>query len=125
VVFIDELPESVRLLRENLDHVGVPRDHYRIIQGDFNRSVIALSKEGYLFDIIFLDPPYDLLTYANPLKVVHKRGILSKSGVLVLERPVHIKFDGKYFNRFRVQTQGRKCLDFYRTPDQSDGEEAL
>lgn len=114
VVFIDELPESVKLLKENLDHIGVPRDHYRIIQGDFNRSVIALSKERYLFDIIFLDPPYEMLNYANPLKVVYKRGILSPVGMLVLERPSHTAFDGKYFERYRVQTLGRKCLDFYR-----------
>ncbi len=114
VVFIDELAESIKLLKENLEHIGVPRDHYRIIQGDFNRSVITLSKEKYLFDIIFLDPPYDLLNYANPLKVVYKRGILAPSGMLVLERPTHIRFDGKFFDRFRVQTQGRKCLDFYR-----------
>lgn len=114
VVFIDELAESVRLLRENLDHIGVPRDKYRIIQGDYNRSVITLSKEQYRFDIIFLDPPYDLLNYANPLKVVYKRGILDPAGIMVLERPTHIHFDGRYFDRFRVVTQGRKCLDFYR-----------
>jgi 16S rRNA (guanine(966)-N(2))-methyltransferase RsmD len=114
VVFIDELPESVKLLRENLEHIGVPRDHYRIIQGDFNRSVIALSKERYLFDIIFLDPPYEMLNYANPLKVVYKRGILAPDGMLVLERPAHTRFEGKYFERYRVQTLGRKCLDFYK-----------
>lgn len=114
VVFVDALPESVRLLRENLDHIGVPRDNYRIVQGDFNRSVISLSKERYLFDIIFLDPPYDLLNYANPLKVVYKRNILSPEGIIVLERPVHIPFDGRYFERYRILTQGRKCLDFYR-----------
>lgn len=114
VVFIDELADSIRLLKENLERIGVPRDHYRIIQGDFNRSVISLSKENYRFDIIFLDPPYDLLNYANPLKVVYKRKILAPEGMVVLERPTHIKFDGRYFDRFRVQVQGRKCLDFYR-----------
>ena len=88
-----------------LDHSSDP---------NHNRSVITLSKEQYRFDIIFLDPPYDLLNYANPLKVVYKRGILDPAGIMVLERPTHIQFDGRYFDRFRVVTQGRKCLDFYR-----------
>lgn len=114
VVFIDELPESVNLLRENLEHIGVPRDHYRILLGDYNRSVIALSKEQYKFDIIFLDPPYELLTYANPLKVLFKRGILASDGFVVLERPVFCEFEDEHFKRYRVQTLGRKCLDFYR-----------
>ena len=67
VVFIDILPESIKLLKLNIEKIGIPSDMYRIIMGDYNRSIIKLSKEGFKFDIIFLDPPYKLLDYANPL----------------------------------------------------------
>ncbi len=114
VVFIDELNENVKVLRQNLDKIGIPTDHYRIIKGDYNRSVIQLSKDGFKFDIIFLDPPYELLTYANPLKVVYKRDILKDDGIIVLERPSSLKFKNKYFECFRTQKIGNKSLDFFR-----------
>lgn len=116
VVFIDQLGETIQALRHNLDKINIPPDHYRIIKGDFNRSVIQLGKEGFKFDIIFLDPPYQLLEYANPLKVIFKRDILKENGIIVLERPTFLKFDGKYFDCYRTQKLGRKSLDFFRHP---------
>jgi len=114
VVFIDQLGETIQALRHNLEKINIPPDHYRIIKGDFNRSVIRLGKEGFKFDIIFLDPPYQLLEYANLLKVIFKRDILKENGIIVLERPTFLKFDGKYFDCYRTQKLGRKSLDFFR-----------
>lgn len=114
VVFIEELREAVKALQQNLDKIGIPADHYRIIKGDFNRSVIHLGKEGYRFDLIFLDPPYQLLEYADPLKVIFKREILKEDGVAVLERPAYLGFESKFFERYRTQKITRKCLDFFR-----------
>ena len=114
VIFIEQLGEVVKVLQHNLDKIGIPSDHYRIIKGDFNRSVIQLGKDGFKFDIIFLDPPYQLLEYANPLKVIYKRNILKDDGIVVLERPDFLKFESKYFQCYRTQNISRKCLDFFR-----------
>ncbi len=114
VVFIEQLNENVKVLQQNLDKIGVPSDHYRIIKGDYNRSIIQLAKSGFKFDIIFLDPPYSLLEYANPLKVIYKRNVLKDDGIAVLERPQELNFDSKYFECYRTQTLGRRSLDFFR-----------
>jgi 16S rRNA (guanine966-N2)-methyltransferase len=113
VVFIEELGEVVKILQHNLDKIGIPADHYRIIKGDYNRSVIQLAKEGFKFDIIFLDPPYQLLEFANPLKVIYKRDILKDNGIIVLERPTRIRFNAKYFECYKRQRLGTKVLDFF------------
>ena len=118
VVFIDLLADSIKLLKYNIEKIGIPTDHYRIIHGDYNRSVIKLSKEEFKFDIIFLDPPYKILDYANPLKVIYKRDILQKDGIIVLERPAMQKFDSKYFNCYRSHKIGTKCLDFFRSKEE-------
>jgi 16S rRNA (guanine(966)-N(2))-methyltransferase RsmD len=117
VVFIDVLPESIKYLKKNIEKIGISSDHYRIIKGDYNRSVISLGKDGFKFDIIFLDPPYKLLDLANPLKVIHKRNILSDDGIIVLERPTRTDFDAKFFYKYKTNKLGKKCLDFYRKED--------
>jgi 16S rRNA (guanine966-N2)-methyltransferase len=114
VIFVDELAEAARTIRHNLEKIGVASDHYRIVHGDFNRTVIALAKQGMSFDWIYLDPPYALLEYANPLKVVFKRGILKPGGTIVLERPTASKFESPYFKLARTQRLGKESLDFYR-----------
>lgn len=118
VVFIEQLSEVAKVLKHNLDKIGIPPDHYRIIKGEYNRSVIQLGKEGFKFDIIFLDPPYELLDYANPLKVIYKRNILKDDGIIILERPSNLNFDGKYFDCYKTQRLGKKSLDFFcNSPD--------
>ena len=114
VVFIEAVPEIVKALQHNLDKIEIPRDNYRIIKGDYNRSIIQLANEGFKFDIIFLDPPYALLDVANPLKVIYKREVLRDDGMIVLERPSHIKFKSNYFQCYRTHRLGRKSLDFFR-----------
>lgn len=123
VVFIDILPESIKLLKHNIEKIGIPSDFYRIIRGDYNRSIIQLSKEGFKFDIIFLDPPYKLLEYANPLKVIYKRDVLREGGMIVLERPLSLRFNAKYFDRYKTQTIGKKNLDFYRAAENEKQED--
>lgn len=117
VVFIDVLDESIRLLRHNIEKIGIPSDFYRIMKAEFNRGVIRLSRDRFMFDIIFLDPPYELLEYANPLKVIYKRQILKPDGIVILERPLSLKFQARYFECIRSQKIGQKCLDFFKLPD--------
>lgn len=114
VVFNEILGECVKNLQYNLNKIGIAKEYYRIIKGDYNRTVIALSKRALKFDIIFLDPPYQILEYANPLKVIYKRNILKNDGIIVLERPDRIKFKPKFFDNYKTQVLGTKVLDFFR-----------
>lgn len=123
VVFIDQLQENLKVLKHNIDKIEIPSDYYRLIKGDYNRSIIQLHKEGMKFDIVFLDPPYKLLEYANPLKILYKRNVLAEDGIVVLERPKSLKFDAKYFECYKTHTLGQKCLDFYRLPKEAQTED--
>jgi 16S rRNA (guanine(966)-N(2))-methyltransferase RsmD len=113
VLFVDELPAACALIRHNLEKIGVPRERYRIVRGDFNRTVIALAKSGMRFDIVYLDPPYELLAYADPLKVIRRRGLLAPGGQIVLERPASTAFSSGHFRLLRSHRVGREHLDFY------------
>jgi 16S rRNA (guanine966-N2)-methyltransferase len=117
VVFIDDLPEAARCIQHNAAKIGIASDFFRVICGDFNRSIIALGKDGFQFDLIYLDPPYAMLEYANPLKVIHKRHALKKDGMIVLERPSQVRFETPYFVLKRSQRLGRECLDFFEYGD--------
>ncbi len=112
-VFVEILPAAVSTLRHNLAKLEA-EDRSRIVAMEFNRAVIQLAGEGARFDLIFLDPPYRLLDERNPLKVIHKRGILAPGGRIVLRRHFKTDFEAGYFALQRQVRLGDDVLCFYR-----------
>ena len=111
-VFIDDFYPALKVIKMNLAKCGA-EDKARLIQKEFNRAVIQLSKEKAKFDIIFVDPPYKLLEERNPLKVIKKREILNPRGKIILRHYYKTKFDPIYFKLKRVITIGDDSLSFY------------
>ncbi len=89
VVFIDKSIESIRLIKQNLSHVKADEETYETFCVDYE---FALKKlKGKEFDLIFADPPYAAGLENNIIKKVADCGVLSKNGVLVIERSVKTK----------------------------------
>ena len=77
-VFVDESPEALRLVRENLRACG--------LQG----TVLRQDALSYLrgcgrFDLIFVDPPYDAGLYEPVLGTINAVDILSDGGIIICE----------------------------------------
>ncbi len=115
IVFIEQLPAALSVLRHNIAKIEAV-DKTRVVALEFNRAVILLAGENYRFDVIFLDPPYRLLDERNPLKVIKKRGLLAPGGLIVLRHHFKTKFEAKYFSLKRRTTLGDDTLSFYGEP---------
>ena len=124
VVFVEEMKSAAKVIAENVARCGAD-DRALVVEKEFNRAVIDLSKSRVLFDIVFLDPPYRLLETRNPLKVVRKRGILRPGGMLVLRHYFKVRPDLKGFVPRRTLAVGDDVLLFLSpAPPAGDGPEA-
>ena len=112
VTFVDEYAGAVKIIKHNAEKCDA-LEKVRIIHKEFNRAVIQFSKEKKAFSLIFLDPPYKLLDERNPLKVINKRGILEKGGLIILRHHFKTRFDAVYFRLKRRITIGDDSLSFY------------
>lgn len=84
VTFIEKDPRAIALIQGNLALCvggGAGEADYTIQRGDV---AAALAREGPAFDLILLDPPYDLHPISPTLEAAARR--LSADGLLVLER---------------------------------------
>lgn len=76
-VFVDENTYNAQA---NLDKLGISA---RMIRSDFRRALRMLR--GEKFDLIFCDPPYKSGFAELAVKAVVKYGLLSETGVMVVE----------------------------------------
>ncbi len=80
VTFAERDPRAVALIAANLAACGIVAD-YNVQRGDV---LATLRHPGDAFDLILLDPPYDLHPVSPTLEAAAAR--LSAGGLLVLER---------------------------------------
>jgi len=57
-VFVDNHPTSITLISRNLDDLGMSSSAV-VVRRDAVDSLAHLSRRGEVFDVVFLDPPYD------------------------------------------------------------------
>ncbi len=112
VTFIDDFYPAIKAIKTNIRRCSA-EDSTRVIHKEFNRAIIRLSKEEKVFDLIFLDPPYALAEERDPLKVVYKREVLSRGGILVFRHHFKTKFESKYFELKRKTRVADDVLEFY------------
>ena len=124
VVFIENHPPAVALIRKNLESLGV-RSGVSVLGADALRGLEKLAanraakytEDSPPFDFVFLDPPYAAAEeYARVLRLLGSASFLAPGSVVIAEH--HKKFDlpvhAGSLARFRVLKQGDAALSFYR-----------
>jgi len=77
-VFVDEAPEAVKLVRQNLENCELRGD---VRQDESLRYISRADK----FDLIFLDPPYGTKLLDKALQKIYEFDILTDGGIIVCE----------------------------------------
>ncbi len=114
VVFVERAPAALSVLRMNLERLGL-RSGFRLQ----STAVGAyLRKGGAVFDLIFLDPPYDAdQEYAATLGLLggSAGGLLAEGAMVIAEHRKKEKLAQSYgaLKRTRLLEQGDAALSFY------------
>ncbi|MCX8084863.1 MAG: 16S rRNA (guanine(966)-N(2))-methyltransferase RsmD [Calditerrivibrio sp.] len=78
VVFVDV---DTKNLMKNIPLLH--KESYQIIKGDFFKKIPSI--EGEIFDIIFIDPPYQKYSLMEILDLFSKYNVLKPEGLLIVE----------------------------------------
>lgn len=106
VHFNDISPASINVLKKNLARLKNERN-YKITNLDY--SVCLSRTDGY--DLIFIDPPYQLEIGIEALKIIGIGNLLNDGGIVVFERDR--SFDGEI--KGLIKTDERKYGKTYLT----------
>jgi len=111
VTFIERDRRALALIGENLRSCGVEAGY--TIEGGDVPSVLRHAGVGTLFDLVLLDPPYDLNNVTEALAAAAAH--LASDGVLVLERATRREPDAPAsLSRVRDVKSGDSTLTFFQ-----------
>ncbi len=115
VVFVEENPAHVKLLRRNVALLeGVAESD--ILRMDARRAPARLNRRGERFDLVFLDPPYRRGLALQTLEALGEGEVLGDEGVVVVESATGdpLPADVGPLRRDDERRYGSTTLSFYR-----------
>ena len=83
--FVDNATAAVDVIRRNLEKTKLV-SRAEVVRADAMSAVRQLSQRGAVFDIVFLDPPYERGLAKTAAEIVLAEGLLAKGGLLVVEQ---------------------------------------
>ncbi|MFH1995708.1 MAG: 16S rRNA (guanine(966)-N(2))-methyltransferase RsmD [Candidatus Omnitrophota bacterium] len=84
-VFVDDDMRCVRVIRDNIKTLGIPRDVAVVFRMEAKRALKKLAEQLEAFDIIFMDPPYGRELAKQSLILASNYGMLSPGSFAVIE----------------------------------------
>jgi len=84
VVFVDKDKRALRLIQRNVAQFGLA-ERSEVLPIDANRAIGLLKQRWILFDLIFMDPPYEQGLIERTLRKLNPHPIYHKDSVLVVE----------------------------------------
>ena len=100
VTFIEKDPSTFKVLTENLKTCGF-LDSAELICSDYEAALKKLKSRGESYELVFVDPPYELYKTKEVSDFVEKAGeLLAKLGILIIEHDHKIEDSPAGFSRF-------------------------
>jgi len=114
-IFVEKDRRAISVLNKNRNALGYV-EQTEIIPRDVFKALTDLSKRDILFDIIFVDPPYQKGYEEAVLSSIDKAKILKPDGIIVIEHDKKRLPPEKVESliRFDQRIYGRTGISFYR-----------
>lgn len=87
--FVERDAEAVRALDRNLDRLRLAGA--RVVRGDALWTVAQEASAGAKYDLVLVDPPYEMLTEIQPRLARDLPRLLAADGLLVVETAAHLE----------------------------------
>lgn len=113
-IMIEQDPEALKLIIENVNTLGFT-DQARAYKNDVKRAIEILGKKNEIFDIIFLDPPYQRNLSLLTIEKILACNILEKNGIIIAEHHKREILPDKIgaLRKFNEKIYGNKVLSFF------------
>jgi 16S rRNA (guanine(966)-N(2))-methyltransferase RsmD len=121
VVFIDKSPRALSIIRENLRRTGFS-DRALVYPRDAFAALGLLRRQGEIFDVVYVDPPYGKGYEVKVLYLIGSHGLVNRGGVVVAETDCRNRPPEEIDNLrlSRSERYGDTVLSFYQVKENTE-----
>ena len=83
--FVDISALAIKVIKDNLQSLNVPKEDYEIIKNRDISAIESFKEKGQQFDLVILDPPYEEGQYELIVKQLNDNNLLSEHAIIVME----------------------------------------
>ncbi len=114
-VLVERDRRALAVIRENLQATRL-EGKATVMGTDVHRAVAALGQQGHAFDVVFMDPPYELMVIPDLLQQIQTKSLLAPEGIAVCEHgsDTDLPETVDALRLVRKQVYGDTQMDFYR-----------
>ena len=114
VVFIESHLHAIRTLEKNIAALNLA-DCCEVLQCSVEKGLSLLGKANRIFDVIFLDPPYEGGLADTSLSLLGSSDILNADGVIVVEHYSKEELSSEYYKLYRSgqRMYGKTGISFF------------
>jgi 16S rRNA (guanine(966)-N(2))-methyltransferase RsmD len=125
--FVEFHRPAARIIRENAERCGF-EDRVRVVIAPVARGLARLRKEGMVFDLVFVDPPYGGEQVGAVMsRLGHWSCMLSQGGLVLCQHSRHEEVGGAVGDLVGVRRMrfGETVVDFYQRGGEAVDDGAL
>jgi len=113
-IMIEKDSEAIKFIIENINSLGY-ENKSRAYKNDVLSALNILGRKEEKFDIIFMDPPYELEVCAKVLNSIEKNNLLLDNGIIICEHYINEKLDNLVgcYKKIDERNYRKKILTFY------------
>lgn len=118
VVFIDKNRHCTKMIKTNLNTTELG-DRAEVYTNDVIRALSVLERKGRIFDVVFIDPPYNQGYIEKTLSALSEYKLVKKDGLVITELSNKEDIPDSVLNLFltRNENYGDTILGFYRNKE--------
>ena len=83
--FVDVSPLAIKTIKDNITSLKIDNSEYEIIKNKDINAIEMFKQKGIQFDLVILDPPYELGEYEKIVELLIDNSLLSKNAIIVME----------------------------------------
>nr|WP_067839759.1 16S rRNA (guanine(966)-N(2))-methyltransferase RsmD [Amphibacillus sediminis] len=117
VIFVDQQKLAIQVIKQNLKQLNIDRQA-EVYHNDAFRALKAVAKRELVFQYIFLDPPYQKVSYQKLLLEISKYPITDHSTLIICEHDLNNVLPETLacFKQFRSERYGATtAITVYRS----------
>ena len=111
--FVDISPIAIKVIKENVTNLRIPKEEYEIIkQHDFD-ALKYFKDHNIKFDLVILDPPYEQGQYETVIESLVDDNLLNDHAILVLEANRQIVLENIDYQKNKAYHYGEIMVFIY------------